>query len=658
MLSFSFSANADLFQGSVVNITGLLGFEASCPACSGVGEEVPGLGCSDRCPQCSAPEGSSCVAVFESDAKTAHKMLEQLATFDADLGVLSLRLNGTLRVGEPLEFILAVRNPFVSQERGRECGPGDSQGDIAAGTCLTILAGPVQLCDSKAPPDVPIACRGDMGAFIDASTKAVDPLGNALLDPCPAYPPSLQGIPTLIEGGVALGSYTLLMQLTNWLGAVGYGRYTFQKKKGQQPSGPRNNEYTKPLLQIEGEDTRVMTADQPLQLVARGRAATCSLLDPSVEGVAVLTYAWKVECLSGPCSRVPPLASLSTRGVASFGLDIPGDKLPPGVLLEFTITASQASIERTNTATVQVRTQVRPLAALIAGVSPRGLVSITADLVLHSSRSFDPEADVTGLAPPPPPPLWVPGKLRPMSAKERAPPKGILSVWSCRRQVAACGERATGGWCLGAATKACDLGGAPTNLAELTIPKAGLVVGVVYEVTLTSTRNAEALFNASLVFPASSPSSFSNPSSSSVSFAVVEGAKNIPVYITVCDPSKVGTIFQCESSMPFPRLSADRPLVLQAAVDPSWERTLRPVVVWESLGEVDSELLTPGPQIRTSTTAPLLIFAAGLLTSCYSGPQIRTSTTAPLLIFAAGLLTPGHTLRLRVTITDSAGSSG
>ena len=679
------SANARLFAGSVFEVTGLSGVETVCRPCLGKGEDVPGLGCSDGCLTC--PIDTVCVPIFKrTDASEGgvepHALLAPLATFDTSAGVLTVVLNGTLPAEEAVSFSLFVRNPSATQSRGRECSAGSSAVDITSGSCLTVRAGPVSLCDSTAPADDPSACLVQSaagGMAITASSQTVGRLGEPLLDTCavclrPAdlfavqealaaqetfivddlsvYPPSLLGVNTLIAGGVARGTYALMLRLTNWLGQAGFGRYTFSKLRGKEPVGPQN-EYTRPLITIEGYDThREITAAEPLSLVANARAATCSLVDPGALGAGELHYSWTMECREGPCSRVRPLAQLSRSGTTGKEVAIAPGSLPPGVLLAFEATVSQRSIDRTSSVAVFVRTRVRALVPLIAGVAPRGRVAAAADLPLSAERCFDPEAAVTGLTAGPPPTLWVPGEQRPMpralepSSDPDGPAplllEGIYPRWTCSRTADVCAELASGGWCAGAARVDCAADGAPqaagwaagapthSVLERPVVPAAWLRADHVYELRLEVARGAEHLANASLTAPAD----FALPAAASVVFAAVDGPAALPVYLTVCDPQSVGTPRQCETSFPAPRLSADRALALRAAVDPAWPGAdPLPRVLWESLGEVHSGLMAPSP-------------------------LIRTEIDAPLLVVAPGLLTPGHTVKLRVTVTDAGGVTG
>jgi hypothetical protein len=307
-VTFTIKPNAPIFEGSTVTISGLRGsMTKSCLSCrSGQLDLVAGMGCSSACSACASrnpPDASSCLPVFQEASTEVHPLFtDGLGIWDPDSGSLILTINSGQEMPSTADtlFTLMLRNKETLQSKV-ECSRQNTAQDILEGKCMTITASHVKLCkpggvlgtnceNAQNTPDV----------FISASDVPVDPYNDTLFDVCPVcvrnedlvvvdttlktitdysivdlpvFPPSLLGQPTLIQDGIAIGDYVMVLVLTNWLGKVGRGSWDFEKISGDY--GPLEIEKYQPLLYISEANPRKLLVHQELDLLAIGKAADC-----------------------------------------------------------------------------------------------------------------------------------------------------------------------------------------------------------------------------------------------------------------------------------------------------------------------------------------------------------------------------------------------
>ena len=660
-VTFELQPNARLYAGSVINIYGLTGTTTeSCPICTNVGSIIAGLGCSKVCETCPifrVSEGVTrrfCLPVFNTTMQPHPKAawrsgvpgLPDIPPSKFEDGVLTITVADGYDISElePTTFIIIIRNAPYPGIASQEC---TTQTPVApTGTaafeppCLAATVQGAVLCLDGAPFSNQ-GCNGEKYQQITQgllfglpiyrsiwpNTPAVDHYGVKLPDSCSTcmrhgdiwslnkafqtvkdlviddlyvYPPSRAGMPTLIDGGLAPGFYSVFLELTNWLGVTGRGTFDFTQATGF--SGPMGDELVRPLVAIAGVKQRTITSSQPLQLYAAASAATCSpraLVDTS------LRFLWSMTCTNCPGQK--PLSDLALS-LQTFGLLVPASSLMAGGSYVFTVEASQASLILDKSyASVVVNVRVLPPIGKITGVSDNGVAGTLTSLTLSAATSFDPEKDATKIVDAasgftfswdcyetlPPPPCPLPPVPCPEVAYAPCTNPQPLVTGTTGVTAVFDGTRAKQNW----------------N----------------YMVKVNVTRNTD-------VLPSTIDRSlFAASGEGKVSFATVAG-RPVTVTLTLCEPVDLGRDTLCQNQLKNNRVGASDPIVLRATGVPTTTLSTIAGYQWSASGDAGSIPLTAG--------------------------MVRTSVTSRLLIIEPGFIQPAKSVRFRVTVRDTDGEVG
>ena len=434
-VTFTIRPNAPIYGGSTLTISGLRRTRtASCLLCTGQKDFIPGLGCSSACAACISTGSTTCLPIFEETPSTqTHPLFENgLGIFNKGAGtlVLALRQGGTMPSTSDTVFTLMLRNTNSLNAKA-ECGRQSELAEIAAGVCMTLTSSRVVLCQTAGP--LGTNCdHSPPSANITFSDVPVGPFNFKLPDTCPicvrnqdlvavdyavktirdysiidlaVYPPSLNNMPTLIEGGAALGDYVLVLKLKNWLGLLDEDRLSFEKVEGTD--GPLETEKYIPSIYLSSQskglvDLRELYSHQTFDLLAVAKPANCKPGTP----FEYLKISWKImRCIRSSASNDPRELCMSDQckeSVSFVGLEfsntsrnlhIPPYSLPAGQTFRATVTAQQAHFSTSTQACIHTR--VRPVVPVLKGAGSfvsRNIVS----LKLQALDSFDPEFKTSG----------------------------------------------------------------------------------------------------------------------------------------------------------------------------------------------------------------------------------------------------------------------
>jgi len=306
------------------------------------------------------------------------------------------------------------------------CITGNTEQDLRSpSACMTITLAAMALCN-------PSGLYGDgcdeQGRTVpdpmsmQLSSKAVDAFGKALIDTNPvavritdlyqlqktieaipelfledtaAVVDSLVGVPTLRDGVLAAGSYSLFINLTNWLNNSARKSIVIYKEhpapgKGK---GVLGNENPKPRLMIEGPAYRNIHRGDPLSLNAVGHPIACH-----VQQASSLSYEWSMLCDGGGYGycKLPPRDDIESivqdRKVSD--IVVRPDSMVPGAQYTFVCVVYQDFIPSRTTVVIDVA--IRPLVVKIEGANAGGFVRADQDITLTAEDSYDPEHFMTG----------------------------------------------------------------------------------------------------------------------------------------------------------------------------------------------------------------------------------------------------------------------
>ena len=667
-VTFTVRPNAPIFGGSTLTISGLRSTRTkNCYECTGVKDLIPGMGCSSACAACQSTDSTSCLPVFKELPSTeTHPLFEGgIGIWNPDSGtlVLGIRQGQGMSSTSDTVFTLMLRNTQFVQNKA-ECRRESSLQDIADGVCMTLTSSRMILCQTGGP--LGTNCEHSVpAANITSNDVPVNPFNIPLSDTCPicvrnqdlvvvdytlkkitdyslfdvaVYPPSLLNIPTLIEGGTAMGDYVVVLTLVNWLGKVDEARMSFEKMGGTD--GPLGVERIQPSIYISGTNPQHLYSHHTLDLLSFGEPATCA---PKSQ-VEYLQYSWKImRCIRSVASSQPEeicmsgqdcTGSVSFVGLGSWNtsrnLHIPSRSLPAGQTFRAVVTAHQPLIDVSTSAGVCINTLVRPVVPVLKGAGSfvsRSMLS----LKLKASESFDPEFETSG-----------------------ASSDKFLYSWTCRRHrpvSAECkiDESASFLNCPDENFEDCPSGTLaiePDFSGEAQMSNSALQSGFensaqefgpfVYRIGVRVTRNLQALAPEIRDNPSfKSANEQSASEQATVTFSVRKSIV-LPVPITVarCDPSKLGDSDLCKEPAFTKRIGNRQKIVLHAAYgnDPTTSRLPNShSVQWSAISEVGSYFL--------------------------DAPSVLTSIYAQTLILKAGSVLPGQRVSFRATIS-SEGMTG
>ena len=413
-LTFSLQPSAPIFAPSTITIKGLRHTqERACQPCALPSDQdsldrLAGLGCSPKCTE----EQPGVLALFEdASALSPHSLFQfGLGVWDRESGTLLLQVapDAVMSSDTSTNVTIVLRNSGLPRPRA-EC---EAPSEEAAQECLTVEAR-AQLCNENLPAWKVGPCAADMSdvplsydstqalpeadltkdkcgtcvrhADVVALHQAIKDLHSLVLQPTDVWSPSVVqgGLLRAIDGVPAGGSYTVQLQVTNWIGETSLSKYRFSTSQLQ------------PMVYLEGLRERFMTSDKALSLSAVGTSAWCYA---GSLGSEALEYSWSSRCVSGPCALAADLAHLAPSTNTRF-LNIPPGSLTASCTFEFTCQAFQRSIDRAASDSILVHVLVRPVQARISGVGDDGIVSSTTDSFLSIALSWDPEQATTGFHP-------------------------------------------------------------------------------------------------------------------------------------------------------------------------------------------------------------------------------------------------------------------
>ena len=467
-VKFSFRPNAPLYAGTEIAIEGIIGSQSTtCRSCRPP-ESLEGLGCDADCDDCKPqpiPNGGGavfkpCLPVYRpvSDTLIKHEKFEPNSPWFATTGSLTLKVKKDQFIpqDEDTEVVLVLLNDICARKNDicraglhrADCTPGNTPQDVnSPSKCMTIRARSTILCNVVG--EFGDQCAKPEGATIpdpasmDVGTKAIDAYGNPLVDRNPVIVrdedfyviqktievipnllldnvrvdvPSLRGAPTLKTGVLQAGSYSLFVNLTNWLNKTAIADFDFTKAHPPEGSGKGvlANENPKPRLMIEGPSQLTINRDQALILNARGQPIDCYPHEKDS-----LAYTWRVQCEDfNVFTRTYAPTSASTTalctlppvgdkiGMQNIEKMVQSRKVPdlvinsnstiPGVKYTFVCDVSQHFIGSTAKVTIEV--SIRPPVVKIEGVNRGGYVRSDLPLTLTARNSYDPEQFTTGLS--------------------------------------------------------------------------------------------------------------------------------------------------------------------------------------------------------------------------------------------------------------------
>jgi hypothetical protein len=669
-VTFTIRPNAPIYGGSTLTISGLYRTRTeSCQLCTGQKDLIPGMGCSSACAACISTGSTTCLPIFEETPSTqTHPLFENgLGIFNKSAGtlMLAIREGGTMPSTRDTVFTLMLRNTEFANEKA-ECGRQSSLQSIAAGLCMTLTSSRVVLCQTAGP--LGNNCdHSPPSANITFSDVPVSPFNFKLPDTCPicirnqdlvamdyavrtigdysivdlaVYPPSLNNMPTLIEGGAALGDYVLVLRLKNWLGLTDEDRLSFEKVEGTD--GPLETEKYIPSVYISGQskgsvDLRELYSHQTLDLFAVAKPANCKPGTPA----EYLKISWKIMrcirssasndtrelCMSDQCKESVSFVGLNFSNT-SRNLHIPSYSLPAGQTFRATVTVQQADLSTSTQACIHTR--VRPVVPVLKGAGSfvsRNVVS----LKLQALDSFDPEFKTSG-----------------------ASSDKFLYEWTCRRHRPLQGstecnidESARFIKCPDEVFVSCPddflsvvLNADQSSSGEAEMSQTALQSGFensarefgpfVYRIGVRVSRKLQVL----------APEIRNNPSfqsasteQASVTFSVRKSSA-LPVTVIRCDPSKLDDRNLCKEPSTSKRIGNRQKIVLHAAYGNDRGTSRLPEsssFQWSVISELGSYFL--------------------------DAPNVLTSIYAQTLIIKSGSVLPGQRVSFRATI-KSEGITG
>ena len=424
--------NAPLYEGSQMVISGLVSRVLStCLNCFS-GPWAMGSGCSSSCTQCA--DASSCVPVLMDEYSAPHEIFENsLGQWDENANlVLTVREGAKIVATRPVKIVLKMRNALFPENR-KECWSG---GDPAK--CLRVSLTSGKLCTESRPFPAEwhsgedcsygsIKATGFRASISDRS-PTIDHFQRPLLDSCATClrpsdfhvldvvlqqqtslvltdiavsAPSMRGLPSYILGGLVPGNYTIRLDLRNWLHQQSRALHRFSKDLGQ--FGQTHTEDLKPTIYIQGfgalADTQV-SIDRDLVFHALAKAASCLPNAPR----QVLSYEWRMTCVKGPCTLVPPLQQL-VLSTNTRSLHLRPFSLVPSVSYVVEVMTKQDGLEsrldaviEQSRSSISVVAPVRPIMIEIVGVSDGGILRAAGQAVNLELNIQDPEVRTSGFS--------------------------------------------------------------------------------------------------------------------------------------------------------------------------------------------------------------------------------------------------------------------
>jgi len=448
-LVFTLRPNAPLYGGTKIRFEGLYGSMTrtcrSCPEEPPFYDRIPQLGCSADCLEC-APEllasdprttFTPCIPVFTNN-NVQHPTFVRNSEFVADDdmsltrdfgGILGLTIAPGQKMSELQDTVVVIHLENSEEEVYRtECSTVPPPDDWnPERSCLRVHATTTSICSEEtgtivaqetcdlleAPDGLPTGRARRVGRAIDGSTVPIDWYRNSLPDVCSdcvrpvdlvavqnvlametglvlrdvqVPTPSLQGLPTLVEGGLAFGEYTIQLTLSNWVSGTETGSITVVKDpppagKGR---GPLGNENAKPAVFIKGLTERRPFRDQDVLLDAVGELALCL---PGAEKES-LSYRWSLQCVAGACQN-PINLNTAVQSALVPTLLLPKGLLRAGTEYKLVCTVSQFFLQ--STAQVVVKVIFRPVVAILRGLGQSGFAPFGRTMDLSAADSFDPD---------------------------------------------------------------------------------------------------------------------------------------------------------------------------------------------------------------------------------------------------------------------------
>jgi hypothetical protein len=659
-VTFSIMPTAPLYEGTKLTLTGLAGLQTKmCLACTGKFDLVPGLGCATTCDKC--PSDKTCLPIFKELPSLVNGTMEQSVNslFETSLGggdglgiwdpqagtlILTIAKGRALFATQETTFTLMLRNS-ISRKLKAECGSINTREQIASGTCMTLKASIVKLCqeggilgtdcddipDTNITPDdisvdqynkllfdtCPVCVRNEDLVSVE---NALAPISDYTIADLPVFPPSLKGQPTLISGGAAAGSYVMVLTLSNWIGKSALDTYTFEKESGLD--GPLGNEKFQPFLYVPGDDSRELFVHSELSLIATARAALCQDDYP----VEYLRYSWEMYKCIGTCSSDRTCAS-TISSFASFAsnnsraLYIPPNTLPAGQSFQAKITAIQ---QRNGQSDLKISSQlcidtlIRPVVPVISGAGT--FVSVDTDLKLSAGDSFDPEFATT-----------------------KASIDNFDYIWTCKRIKPPSGrkdcvidEKATFSGCPDEYFVQECPAGVSWHSHSFTLPKQTLLSdiasggefgGFLYRIRVQVYRNLTSLPSEISNNPRFQDASQETSRRSAIITFGVRKSSFQPIKVTRCDSARLGFRDLCTKPDVAKRVSNRQKIVLHVG---------HPTISDYRFGGSE--------KIEWTTTSEL--------GSYFLAPQnLLTSVNSQVLILKPGTVLPGQRVWFRATIT-------
>jgi len=442
-IRFSFRPNTPLYEGSQIVIEGIVGsLSTTCRPCRPPAILL-GLGCDKDCQVCvpEAIEGGGgttfrpCIPVFLPSVYplTKHPKFVMNSKWYSKKGRLVLTVADTYVIpeGEDTDVVIIVQNNIQADIGRADCTPSNSAADLdSPPSCMTIRIASPQLCDPNSA--FGSECSKPEGTsvgdprVVGTTSPAVDSFGVPLVDQNPVIVrdadfqklqtdlelipelyldyvrssvPSLYGVPTLKDGVVGAGYYSIYVRLTNWIGNSARTDFNFLKTHPplDQGKGVLANEFPKPRLVIEGNSFRTITRDRSLSLNAAGRPIDCYSQGIGSES---LSYSWSMQCDDGdfgycklPPGKITDIVQ-SPLGALVPDLQLPANSIVPGAMYTFVCTVYQWFIP--SQAFVTIHVAIRGLVVKIEGAGSGGFVPADQPLQLTAKNSYDPEKFMTG----------------------------------------------------------------------------------------------------------------------------------------------------------------------------------------------------------------------------------------------------------------------
>ena len=605
-LTFTLRPNAPVFPGSSFLIRGLRQSQTSrCDLCSGQGDRILGLGCSNECVHC-----TSCIPIWDSEDNNLlhNSFLTPLAQWNHVNGSLRMTLNTVMNETYPLKFSVLLRNNNFTRS-GKECTPQSTLKDISLGNCLTVMIENIVLSPAGFSSSTALLLKGPGFAvdsfnvpLMDSCATCIRPIDlfafdktmslrdSLVLNQVPVYSPSLFGIPVTKPGVAAAGFYGLALRLINWIGLLGQSSAVVYIAPASDP--------IKPLVVINASSEIVLGSSRSLQLYAHAIPPTCA--GYSIQERGVLQFMWSIECLDGPCDITQSIEKISPSTNQSVFYVRPGSLLAGGY---YRILCTLSDSVQSSQAYVVVYVKVQPLNVKISGVSIGGVISRNKTYNLNAEVD-DPEKQVMATS-----------------------VNYFVVSWSCNR------SRSDG------SILPCSSKFFSSNATFAILNPLSFEADSIYYIELVVYRNAS-MFPTGII-QSSASESFILPSRMQLALAsdcdnsdflvdctqVVESISSV-IAISLCNPDEMGSTTFCERDLQNIKLSANKRLVLHASVDAN-QGNLAPKFAWFIKNNTKEFAdLSGNSLMQMPATYPWLMLQVGALVSGSKSTEFRVIVSA------------------------------